>query len=140
MSELLSSVTGGGGSGFNSDGIVYTSIATGQTGSLISLPEVSGKVYRIFLLATGTSSQQTGISLITNGVTIESEKTLVDNTSPSADIEIEFGVFRNYTASTSTTPTRRMYDIVECASFEVTKNPGNTTQAIDLSYEIGSYL
>ena len=137
MSELLSSVVGGGGSGFQSEGITFQNITSGQTGELISIPEVSGKVYRIFLLATSTPSAQPGISLITNGNTIESEKILIDS-SPSSTGTSSFGISRIIN-STTVTLGRGFYNVVECSSFSIEKNAGNTTEDIDLSYETGEY-
>lgn len=134
---LLSVINDTVGGGFKSDGIVYTSLASGQTGSLLSLPEVQGKVYRVFLLTTGTSVAQAGISFICDSVTIEDQKTLADNSDPSASSSSEFGIVRNYFFDTTTN--RRIYNVIECLSFEITKNAGNTTTAIDVSYELGSY-
>lgn len=136
---LLSTVAGSGGGGFQSEGSIYESLAIGQTGSLISLPEVSGKVYRITLLATSTNDNQLGISLITNGNTIESEKALVDSQSPNGGVVGAFGVVGYYYSVTDTTNVRKLYSMVECSSFEITKNAGNTGVAIDLVYEVGSY-
>lgn len=133
-SELLSSITGGGG-GFVTEGAVVSTVAAGVTGTLLSLPSVQGKVYRIRSLSTDGGISQAGISLIINGVTIESEEVLAD-TSPTVATEFFisdiYGPVGIYTG--------KSYRMIECESFSIEKNAGNTTEDIICTYEIGSYI
>lgn len=133
-------VGNGGGGGFQlSEGITYTEIAAGVTGVIFSRPEVEGKVYRIVLLASSTTSTQVGISLVASGITLADEETLMDNTAPAAAGGGSLGVFRNYTKD-NTSNSLSMYDVIECKSFELIKNAGNTLEPIDITYELGEYV
>jgi len=120
---------------FVSEGIVIDTISSGQTGNLLTVAESGNKVYRIFKLTTTSAAVQPGISLTTNGSIIESESILYTG---DADITQSgtFAVSRNAFSATAL----NTYDVVECSSFSIDKNAGNTAQNIVLAYEIGEYI
>lgn len=125
-----------GGGSFRVDSIVEGTIASGNTGVLLN-PSVTGKkVIRLYLLVCTGSSTQTGITLTRDGVTLESEKTLTANNFPGLDGNI-FVVARNLDPAQDD---RNYYQTVECQALTLTKNAGNTTQAIAYAYEIGEYV
>jgi len=121
---------------FVSEGISSGTITLGQTGNLLSVAESGSKVYRIFLL-TSLVSGQVGISLTVNGTVIESEKELVH--ANSAD-STQFAVIRNFVNISSPSAGLKVYDVIECTSFSVDKNAGNTGRDIVYAYEIGEYV
>lgn len=123
-------LSGGGAVSFRIDSRNYQIISAGVTGTLINPTAPVGSVIRLVVLHTNTAGTQSGISLIRDGVTIETTKTLADNT-PSGDLTT-FSVARN-----SNVP--GVYDVVECESFEVIKDAGNTLQDIIVVYEVGKY-
>lgn len=126
---------GGGGYFFPSGGLVGERIASGQTGVLISAPEVSGVVYKITgLSCTGTGTQD-GITLIADGVAIEDEQKL-DDTSPTPGANISgFGVSETF--GPTSTAAYSVYRNITCKSFSVVKNTGNTIRMIDIIYQVG---
>ncbi len=135
----LSSFAGGGGY-FVLEALQSDRMTAGQTGALLSVPEVSGKVYKITTLATSTSNPQSGMSLIVDGVTVFNEKSLVDQSPANGMLAsgAEFGVSSLYATNGPVVATRFIREIY-CTSFSLIKNAGNTAQTIDYVYEIGSY-
>ena len=128
-----------GGGVFVSEGMVGEQLPSGQTGPLISLPEVTGKAYKITQISTGaTNGIQGGISLTTNGNVLHDQAGL-DDLDPSATKPSDSNTFlvsRIFGQSTLTNS--KVYDEIICTSFSLSKNAGNTDKAIDLVYEIGS--
>ena len=122
--------------GFTSEGITEGVIAVGNTGTLLDVPEVNGKTFKLFLLQVAGATGQTGISLIINGVTIENQGTLEDpEDNPLTGIE--FSVNRAFSSDISLGFKRKLYTEITCTSFSVVKNAGNTTQEIAYAYETG---
>jgi|19_taG_2_1085344.scaffolds.fasta_scaffold47276_2 hypothetical protein len=128
--------TGGGGYFFPSGGMQGERIAAGQTGVLISAPEVSGVIYKITSLISAASSVQAGISLIANGVTIEDEGNLWD-ISPTFSPDIDRFAISSTLSASNSAGAYRIYESITCTSFSVVKNTGNTTQTIDIIYQVG---
>lgn len=142
MADVALSSVAGGGNNFRTDGITVQSLS--GTGVLYNQPAVQGKVFRIFLLCTQTASEQSGISLIIDGQTIESEGNLVNGSGVVNLSTGDFGVWRNFTNGQATsslyTGYTRMYDVIECESFSIEKNTGGVANAINLSYETGELI
>ncbi len=130
-------VTSGGGYFFPSGGIQGERITSGQTGVLFSAPEATGVVYKITSLACSASVAQAGISLIVNGVTIEDEKQLFDITPTAGSTSPSFSVSETIG---NVSGGLRVYKNIECTSFSVVKNAGNTPQSIDIIYQIGEII
>lgn len=126
----------GSGGGFRSEAIVSETIASGQTGELISLPAVDGKFYKIFLLVAA-SGNQGGITLTCDGEDLFSEKSLTYSTSISTSAT-HTAIVRAFSSSNAGL-VRNLYQEVLCESFSLHKNTGNTLQDIYLSYEIGNF-
>lgn len=138
MSELLSSITGGNGGRFVSEGIVSGILSAGQTGELLSVPKVPNKSYRIRSLYCASTATQAGISLTTDELAIESES-ILSEAQPTATAETAmFFIGDEYAASTLGNGARG-YKSVNCSSFSIDKNAGNTTEQIIYAYEIGEY-
>ena len=136
----LSALSGGGGM-FTIESQVSNRITVGQTGTLLSVPEVSGKAYKITCLATQSNSVQAGMSLVIDGVTVFDEQSIMDQTPSSNDMSAlggSFGVSAVY-STTNTTVTIRILREIYCTSFSLIKNAGNTTENIDYVYQIGSF-
>ena len=136
MSALLSSIAGGGGAGFKISALVKGTILAGATGTLLSLPEVENTFYRLVFLSLTAASTQAGITLTSDGAALESVGILV-GTSASTQSAGVFNVRRNLTATDLYTGT---YDVIECKSFSIDKNAGNTAETIYYAYEVGSYI
>ncbi len=129
------------GSGmFTPEALVSNRIAIG-TGVLLSVPEVSGKVYKITVLTTNSSAEQAGMSLIIDGVTMFDEETLMDSTPTAGSMQAlgaSFGVASSYN-TTNTITAARMIKEIYCTSFSLIKNSGNTAESIDYAYQVGSF-
>lgn len=126
--------------GFQTDGAQSEILALGQTGELIRLPEVLNKVYRIKLLCTKSAITQSGISLETNGEIIQAASILSDSQPMAAPGSNSFAVSQSHpVAINAATETANVYDVIECKSFAVIKDAGNTAQDIAIAYEIGEY-
>ena len=136
MSELLNSVAGGGGAGFKISALVKGSMLSGATGTLLSLAEVANTTYRLVYLALGAANSQGGITLTSDGVVLESIATLVGPSVNTLTVG-NFIVRRNVLGSDSSIGS---YDSIECKSFSVVKNAGNTASTIYYAYEVGSYI
>ena len=136
MSALLSSIAGGGGAGFKISALIKGSIPVGTTGTLLSLPEVANTTYRLVFLSLNAASTQAGITLTSDGVVLESIAILV-GTSAQTQTAGNFNVRRNFSGTESFLGT---YDSIECESFSIDKNAGNTAQIIFYTYEVGSYI
>jgi hypothetical protein len=136
MSALLSSIASGGGAGFKISALVKGTIPAGATGTLLSLPEVENTFYRLVFLSINAASTQAGITLTSDGAALESVGVLV-GTSVSTQPAGLFNVRRNFSGIESFIGT---YDIIECKSFSIDKNAGNTAQDIYYAYEVGSYI
>ena len=126
---------------FVPEALVSSVIVQDQTGVLLSAPEVSGKVYKITALSTGGNSEQTGMSLIVDGVTVFNEQSIMDTTPTSAGMQAQgnsFGVSRLFSTTNLVTGPRILMEIY-CTSFSLIKNTGNTTEDIDYVYQVGSF-
>ncbi len=122
------------------ESLVSDEIVTGQTGVLLSAPEVSGKVYKITRLHTGGNNEQAGVSLIIDGVTVFNEKNLMDVTPVEGSMQAtgdSFGVSQNFTVTNLVSGVRVINEIY-CTSFSLIKNNGNTAEVIDYAYQVGS--
>lgn len=137
----LSALSGGGGM-FTIESQVSNRITVGQTGTLLSVPEVSGKAYKITCLATQSNSVQAGMSLVIDGVTVFDEQSIMDQTPSSSDMSSlgdSFGVSAVYANTSNTTIGTRILREIYCTSFSLIKNAGNTSETIDYVYQIGSF-
>ena len=136
----LTKIAGEGGLFCPTGGIVSDVLPSGQTGLLLSLPEVLGKYYKITSLSVGNSiSSQAGISLIVNGETIEDEKTL-DDQEPNVITPSSSAFLVSQLYSNSSIGASRFYKEIYCTSFSVLKNAGNTAQPIAYVFEIGEKI
>ncbi len=130
----LSSFEGGGY--FTPESVVYSPISSGSTGTLLSLPEVEGKVYKIKYLITSASTTQTGISLIADGETVVDQNALYGfNVAPGAS-----GSF--YIGSAYDGDIERVNQRIDpfyCKSLSILKNAGTTARALEFRYEVGSF-
>ena len=135
--DASSSGSGGGGGGggvFQPESRVNTTIPIGQTGDLITITAPTGKVIKVTYLATLTSSQQSGISLIVNGNTFIDQENLLDFTPVSTSSSRFFvGALGDSAAGLSRVRISEVY----CTSLIVNKNAGNTTELMNIVYEIG---
>ncbi len=132
---------GGSGSMFVPEELKSDEITAGQTGLLLSEPEVSGKVYKITRVHTGGNDEQAGMSLIIDGVTVFNEKNLMDVTPTTNSMQAtgdSFGVSQDFTVSNLVSGVRVINEIY-CSSFSLIKNTGNTTEGIDYAYQVGSF-
>ena len=139
MALNISDLSGGGY--FVPEALQSDRIVAGQTGLLLSIPEVSGKVYKITRLTCTGNSTQGGISLIIDGVTVFDEQAVMDQTPTSADMLAtgdSFGIASTYSNSTAAAAARIIKEAY-CTSFSVIKNAGNTAQSIDYAYQVGSF-
>lgn len=125
-------LAGSSGGLFRSEGITTATISSGVTGILLDVPEQPGKVFRLFRLSCSSTSPQVGISLITDQGTLEDEQQLSDNNPVSTAVG-EFAVSRGQDGALAL----GVYNIIDCKSFQITKNAGNTTQDIIYAYETG---
>lgn len=120
-------------SSWRSEGITEDIIASGQTGQLLSVTAPQGKVVRFIYILSGTTTEQDGISLVNDGVTLESEQILAASNG-STSSGARFGVSFHFGS-----PNSRLYPQIEGESIQISKNAGNTTQSIRYAYETGSY-
>ena len=115
-------------------------LASGQTGTLLSVPEVDDTVYKITYIVTAFSGIINNMSLIIDGVTLESGSIL--GTSPGnggITNTDRFAVCNRFSLNNSTGSTGvRYYKEIYCKSFSLTAS-ASTTAPIDYAYEIGSY-
>ena len=136
-SKLLSSITGGGGV-FTPSALVSDRLAVGLTGTLLSVAEVGGVTYKINHLLAGTAAAQGGISLIVDGVTLHSAVSLAGANGSAEASTTAFAVANSLGTSALSISYARIYRSITCKSFSILKNAGNTTEAIDYAYEVGS--
>ena len=135
--DASSSGSGGGGGGvFQPESRVDTTIATGQTGDLITITAPTGKTIKVtYLFSSSTTTRQAGISLIVNGNTLIDQQSLA----ASVDQSVTGSFYIGMMASSNPTTIAGYYRIPEvyCTSFVVNKNAGNTARSIYIVYEIG---
>lgn len=125
---------------FTPEALQSSNIAANQTGVLLSVPEVAGKVYKINVLCVNSTSTQEGMSLVVNGVTISSDKALMSRVGLGADTNGSgFGVSGIFRDDTNASRGARGYHEIYCTSFSLIKGAGNTGLSIAYAYEIGSY-
>lgn len=136
MSELLSSITGGGG-GFKPSFISgQISLSSGASGDIITITPPSGKAVNLTGLATSVNTAESGVSLTVGGVTIVNGLDLAGGTTGVG----EFQVAQTSNAGTTTSSVGSTQDILGAIDevIIVKKDTGNTTQTILYSYEYGS--
>jgi hypothetical protein len=131
----LSDFEGGGGVFVPTGGMISDELTAGQTGLLISAPEVDNTVYKLQALLCDANATQAGISLIIDNVTIEDESILLDTSPTTGPAGGRFLISDSYGSTTAAAV--RLYRNIICSSFSVVKNTGNTTQNIDIIYQVG---
>lgn len=139
---LYANIVGGGGGYFVPESLVSGVIAIGQTGTLLTAPEVSGKVYKIQSLYTSANDEQPGMSLVVDGVTVFDEQNLMDITPLTTNMQVignSFGVSRIYANVSNVSAGARIIAEIYCSSFSLIKNTGNTDRAINYAYQVGSF-
>ena len=137
VDKTLRQLNGGGGS-WRTDGITNGALAAGQTGTLLTITAPAGKIVKLFSFISNTASQQGGISLVREGVTLENEQTVASlsgNTGGSV-----FAVSRVGITDSQATSARGLYFEVEGDTITISKNAGNTTSALGYAYETGRYI
>ncbi len=132
MSELLSSITGGGGGGFTTKTIgVYSSVGAGASGQLILLTPPSGQKVMLTTLSVSGSIQEPLITVNVGGVPVISGGTLDD-----ADLSAGIGSF-----SVGPRAGGQGDQPVLIGGFneaiEVVKDSGNTVATVFYSYRFG---
>lgn len=130
--KLLSTIAGGGGI-FRAETFVHDqTIATGQTGDLVTIG-TAGKTTKLTLLSTSTVSAQSGISIDADGVIIVGPETLSDST---PNIGSGFFVSEAFGVANTAQGAAKLIEVIgEFITFK--KDAGNTTEELIYSYVIG---
>lgn len=122
----LSSFEGGGGY-FSIESRVDVGSISLSAGTLLSVPAVEGKVYRLFYLAnSGTAAQlTTNITLNIDGNAIYTDESLGGPTGVNS-------VIKNTIAGNA-------FDAIFCKSFSIVGEAGVSGRPLFVGYEIGSF-
>ena len=134
MSEKLSTIVGKEND-FATRLMDGGSIATGVTGTILTLTPPSGQRVRLTHLSTTAGTSQSGVSVLFAAETVVSED-VIDGDVPSAG-SVSVGSYQDYTAGA---PTRGNYLFWTGGANEVltiVKNAGNTSQTIYYGYQFG---
>lgn len=126
-------VGGGGGGIFRTETFVFNqSIASGQTGDLVIIG-MAGKLTKLTSISTDSSSRQSGMSIVVDGVTLVGPDNL-SGTPPGLDSDwfISQGSFNGDINRTGAA----MGDVIG-EFITIRKNAGNTTQIIKYAYQTG---
>jgi hypothetical protein len=121
----------GGGSLFYPESFIYNQqIASGQTGTLVTIG-TAGKITELTYLATASTTNQTGISVDIDGSNVIPTGILADNSPNTAG---HFGIFSTASNSLGSigVPTTIRGEFIS-----IIKDPGNTLQGLVYSYVTG---
>jgi len=110
-------------------------IAAGVTGDILTIaaPDPLKQIVNLYLLVSQTANTQGGISITRDGNVLKSADLLGGN---DAALVSNFRVDRSYAAASSTQNHVGIFKEIQGKSITVSKNAGNTTEAISYAYEI----
>lgn len=133
-SVLLSSVIGGSAWKIQSASLVQT-LSSGVTGDIITLTAPAGQLVKLYQLSCKTSGTQTGISVVSDDVTIVDQKELDDFAPLTASGT--FVITRGFGSSSATNASAGILTEVIGKEVVIKKNAGNTGIDIEYAYEYG---
>ena len=119
--------------------IVSGTLGSGQTGTLLSVPEVDGIVYKItFIASVSSSGAIPNTSLIIDGAVISSGNLLGSSTSGGVATQNTYAVSNRFSLPNAIDSGVRYYREIYCKSFSLNASTA-TGLGIDYAYEIGSF-
>ena len=123
-----------GGGVFVPQSMQSATINSGQIGTLLSLPQTAGNIYKITLLSTNSKNLEESMKLVIDGVVVHDSLSLMGNTGSAG-----FGVTRGVISLNTLANAHSMiYREIYCTSFNLSKVSGSTAQDIVYAYEVGS--
>lgn len=135
MSEKLSSIVKTGGD-FITRAVNGGSIASGVTGTILTLTPPSGQRVRLTHLSTTAAANQVGISVVIGGSTLISELDL-DGDSPNTAVKFSVGNYQPYGVAAPPMTNYSQFTGKTNEVLTILKNAGNTTVTVYYGYEYG---
>jgi hypothetical protein len=135
MSEPLSAIVKTGGD-FITRFAGGGTIATGQTGLLLTLDPPSGQRVRLTHLSTTAGAAQSGISVLLGSDTVIDEMEL-DGDTPNQAANFSVGKYQPYAAGNPPMTNYHQFTGKTGEDLTITKNAGNTAAIIYYGYEYG---
>ena len=135
MSETLSAIVKTGGD-FITRAASGGVIATGNTGTLVTLTPPTGQRVRLTHLSTTAGTNQSGVSVNIGTKTVIDQLDL-DGDSPTATVKFSVGNYQAYAAGTPPVSNFHKFTGGKNEDIVISKNTGNTTTSIYYGYEFG---
>tara|TARA_R110002167_G_scaffold28630_8_gene96074 strand:+ start:1797 stop:2240 length:444 start_codon:yes stop_codon:yes gene_type:complete len=135
--RYFSPSSGGGGGPLKLVAFTSDNIASGLTGTLLTVTAPANQYIKLnYLLCSGVGLQS-GMTLTVDGLAIFTDKLLLNSTPAESVSSNYFGVTDSWVATASSGAYRGQNTLkyIMCTSFALSKNAGNTTSIIQYAYE-----